>query len=40
MRELYPGATLEATHGPNEAGRDILCVTQHAVLNQQYVICI
>jgi hypothetical protein len=40
LRELYPSSVIEATHGSQEAGRDIVVLTKHPVLTGDCIICV
>ena len=40
LNALYPHSTIEKSHGSNEAGRDLICFTQHPKLRRPYVLCI
>lgn len=40
LNALYPNSTIEKSHGPNEAGRDLICFTQHPKLRRPFVLCV
>jgi hypothetical protein len=40
LEKLYPDSNVEETHGPLEAGRDVICFTRHFSLNIPYTICV
>ena len=40
LHKLYPESHVEETHGPLEAGRDVICFTRHVSLDIPYTICV
>jgi len=40
LRAMFPDGRVEETSGPNEAGRDIICITKHARLERPYITCV
>jgi NACHT domain len=40
LRAMFPGDRIEETHGPEEAGRDVICFTRHPHLQRSRIVCI
>ena len=40
IAKLYARSLIEESHGSNEAGRDIICVSNHPTLRRQHVLVV
>ena len=40
LKQMYEDSSVEYTHGPLEAGRDLIVSTAHRSLKESYIICI
>jgi hypothetical protein len=40
LRAMQPKGRIEFTHGPNERGRDLICLAPHRLLSRQSAVCV